>query len=87
MSTITARKALDRQVTDAVGLITKERSRRTFVALAALGAVVVALLGAAYAMYTRIPTKITAGRIGTSAVPQVGGNVVPPRAAPSAGVP
>lgn len=57
---------LDAEVDDAVDFITKQRARRKFAALSLLGAVLLALLGATYAMYARAPANTPPFRAGTS---------------------
>ncbi|HEX6271448.1 MAG TPA: hypothetical protein VFZ53_00340 [Polyangiaceae bacterium] len=57
---------LDAELDDAVDFITKQRARRKFAALSLLGALLLALLGATYAMYARAPASSPPSRAGTS---------------------
>ena len=54
----------------AVQIIGRDRTRKLTLAVAALLAGVVALLGATYAMYTYSPGKAPAGQVGTETMKQ-----------------
>jgi len=63
-------EALRADVDRAVKIIGRDRARKKTLAVGALLAGVLALLGATYAMYTYTPGKVPAGRVGTETMKQ-----------------
>jgi len=61
-----ASAGLDAESDHAPGLISKQRARRKFTMLSLLGAALLALFGAAFAMYARTPADTPPVRMGTS---------------------
>ena len=63
-------EALRDEVDRAVQIIGRDRARKKTLAVGAVLAGVLALLGATYAMYTYTPGKVPAGQVGTETMKQ-----------------